>query len=274
MAAADTTSAPAKAALVNIDFNTVTSLVVVLFFQRAAGAISFLRSGLARRFGRESIDAQNLLGSPKIIHNRVHFGPTRGVSRKKCWRRVLTGGLKAHGTSRDFRQGGFETLSRTSPLFGYQPPVTPQRDHRRSGTNLPCNLELMPSSAPTAKPSPHDVPFMEAYHRCRQAVSQSVRSLPVSRNNPGALVQRDSERDGSFRLPVSASRGSPVPVPECGRRRCPHGSTGRKRGGCPIPDRVPIRGIFCGFTIGENLKPGSRGPVNHYDPLFPRLGFR
>jgi hypothetical protein len=32
-----------------------------------------------------------------------------------------------------------------------------------------------------------------------------------------------------------------------------------------------IRGTF---PIGENLKPGPRGPVNHYDPLFPRLGFR
>jgi hypothetical protein len=42
MAAADTTSAPAKAALVNIDFNTLSPpLWLSCFFQRAAGAISF-----------------------------------------------------------------------------------------------------------------------------------------------------------------------------------------------------------------------------------------
>jgi len=42
-------------------------------FQRAAGAISFLRRGPTRQFGRESIDARSLLDSPKMIHNRVHF---------------------------------------------------------------------------------------------------------------------------------------------------------------------------------------------------------
>ena len=41
-------------------------------------------------------------------------------------------------------------------------------------------------------------------YRCLQAVGQSVRSLPVSRNNPGALPQRDSGIDGTMRRPVAA----------------------------------------------------------------------
>ena len=67
--------ASAKAALVNIDFNMFSPpLWLSYLFQRAAGAISFLRRGPTRQFGRESIDARSLLDSPKMIHNRVHFG--------------------------------------------------------------------------------------------------------------------------------------------------------------------------------------------------------
>src|SRR4051794_40688607 len=43
-----------------------------------------------------------------------------------------------------------------------------------------------------------------------------------------------------------------------------------KRGGCPIPDRVPIRGTFCGFPSMRSFKMGlfaETAPIPQRYPL-------
>jgi hypothetical protein len=95
---------------------------------------------------------------------------------------------------------------------------------------------------------------------------------PPHQKQPRALPKRDSGIDGSFPLPVA--------LQEARRSRSPNvaddvavmeGWVGKEGGAESLGT---IRGILLRVPIGENLKPGPRGPMNHYDPLFPRLGFR
>jgi hypothetical protein len=94
---------------------------------------------------------------------------------------------------------------------------------------------------------------------------------PARQNTPVPFPKRDSRIDAPLPRPLALQVARRSRPPVGWPMTLPSRNVGQKRGGCPIRDRVPIRGTFAG-SHRENLKPGPRGPVNHDDPLFPRLG--